>query len=168
MHTRAEVLHLPLMQRCATPRVQRSRQGFITFARRLRIEGTPFPTFTAPAFSHAEKDPVYNALSIGSQHTIVIVEGLYSCLDVAPWADAAMCWDKAWFLDVPRETARARVAQRHVEAGLSTDITEALRRSATIAFSECLLAADANDQPNGDWILAHTPDAIERLSVPLV
>ncbi|WFD38538.1 uncharacterized protein MJAP1_001494 [Malassezia japonica] len=128
--------------------------AFVAFVERLRASGHPgaLPTLHAPSFSHAEKDPVADGITILPSHKIVLVEGLYCNLSVAPWDRAAACWDLRWLLTIDEAEARARLTRRHVEAGLAPTPDAARHR------------ADTNDLPNGAWILAHTIEPIERLS----
>ncbi|WFD30977.1 protein-serine/threonine phosphatase [Malassezia sp. CBS 17886] len=92
--------------------------------------GDPLPPAAAPSFSHAKKDPVADEIRILPSHKVVLVEGLYCNLDMAPWSLAAACWDLRWFLSVPREVARARVIQRHVNTGIASDACAAENRGA--------------------------------------
>lgn len=127
-------------------------EAFVSWVEQLHTpaEGA-FPRCTAPSFSHAEKDPVADGVVIEPWHTIVIVEGLYCNLDVAPWSRAAACWDRRWFVHVSEAVARTRLTHRHVEAGIAPDEAAAEYR------------ADTNDLPNGAWIREHTIEPIERL-----
>lgn len=98
----------------------------MAFVRRARVSLNE--TIRAPSFSHAEKDPVPDAILIEPSHRILLFEGLYCCLDVEPWVQAARCWDLAWFLDVPRDIARARLIRRHVDAGIAPNEAAAAER----------------------------------------
>ncbi|WFC99149.1 hypothetical protein MYAM1_001891 [Malassezia yamatoensis] len=72
--------------------------AFVEWAEKMRLptSDAQLPHFTAPSFSHADKDPVEAGVSIEPWHTIVLVEGLYCNLDVEPWRRAALCWDLRW------------------------------------------------------------------------
>ena len=94
----------------------------------------------APTFDHAVKDPVDGGLCIPSESRILIFEGLYLPCDLQPWSDVAALVDEKRFVDVDEDVARQRVAQRHVSAGIETNIHDALRR------------VDANDTLNGIWV----------------
>ena len=48
----------------------------------------------------------------------------------------------SWFIDVPRETAKQRLVERHIEAGIETSRISASRR------------VEDNDIPNGEFIKA--------------
>ncbi|KAG8461847.1 hypothetical protein KFE25_013866 [Diacronema lutheri] len=75
-----------------------------------------------PSFDHAVGDPIEDELRLDRSHLIVLVEGSYLLLDEAPWSDAAALLDEAWFITVPEELARQRVAGRHARAwGWSLD-----------------------------------------------
>jgi pantothenate kinase len=55
-----------------------------------------------------------------------------------------------WFVDIPAHTARDRLAQRHLAAGIETSRPDAIRR------------AETNDLPNGELIrsLLIEPDVV--------
>lgn len=89
----------------------------------------------APAFSHADKDPVPDAIRIEPTHRILLFEGLYCCLDEEPWVQAARCWDRAWFLHVSTQVARSRLIQRHLESGIVHDEADAAERGMYMALS---------------------------------
>lgn len=48
----------------------------------------------APSFDHAIKDPIVDDLTISSRTRVVIVEGNYTLLDVAPWSEIAAVVDE--------------------------------------------------------------------------
>ncbi|TKA50395.1 hypothetical protein B0A53_06250 [Rhodotorula sp. CCFEE 5036] len=95
--------------------------GLLALVRRLRSEHS----LSAPAFSHAAKDPVDDAIQIDSMHRIILVEGSFLCLDEEPWRTISLEMDERWFYDVDEETALQRVIKRHVAAGLAADETAA-------------------------------------------
>ncbi|KAF5675315.1 nicotinamide riboside kinase [Fusarium denticulatum] len=97
----------------------------------------------APGFDHARKDPIPNAIAISSRAKVVIIEGNYVLLDQEPWSRISILADDKWFVDVPVEIARERLASRHLRAGIETTIEAAIKR------------ADENDIPNGDYIRSH-------------
>lgn len=104
----------------------------------------PYPpgTILAPAFDHALKDPQPGAIPVLPRHRLVVLEGNYLALDRDPWRAAAQLLDELWFVDVPDlAVARARLAARHVRAGIAATLAEGDRR-----------AVD-NDLVNGDEIL---------------
>ncbi|KAI9853797.1 MAG: hypothetical protein M1813_001805 [Trichoglossum hirsutum] len=105
------------------------------------------PTISAPSFSHSTKDPVPNDIPIPATSRVLIFEGNYLSLNLAPWNDAARLMDELWFVDVDFAVARRRLVKRHVAAGIAADEEAAGRR------------ADENDLPNGEEIVR------ERLEV---
>ena len=127
-------------------------EAFVSFAQRLRQEG--MNELSAPSFSHAEKDPVPNDINISQSHTIVLIEGLYCCLNLEPWRRATECWDLRWFVDTSPSVARERLIRRHVESRICNDAASAAQR------------ADTNDLPNGDWILAHIYEPVSYWHIP--
>ncbi|ORZ34637.1 P-loop containing nucleoside triphosphate hydrolase protein [Catenaria anguillulae PL171] len=115
-----------------------------------------------PDFDHAAGDPVANATRITSNHTIVIVEGLYvlssACADIKPksssgqlshlmpqpeWSQAASLVHERWWVEVsPGEVAETRLAERHVRTGLAKDMDSARAR------------IQGNDALNAKWVIA--------------
>lgn len=126
--------------------------AFVSFAQRLRQEG--MNELFAPSFSHADKDPIYNDIHINDSHKIVLIEGLYCCLNLEPWRRAAECWDLRWFIDTSPTIARDRLIRRHIESGICPDKISAAKR------------ADANDLLNGEWILAHIYEPVSYWHIP--
>jgi pantothenate kinase len=65
-------------------------------------------------------------------------------------ADEAELTSHRWFVDIPADTARDRLAQRHLAAGIETSKLAAIRR------------AETNDLPNGELIrsLLIKPDVV--------
>ncbi|CAD0081447.1 unnamed protein product [Aureobasidium vineae] len=97
----------------------------------------------APGFDHAIKDPTPNAIEIGSTISLIILEGSWLLLDAQPWKDIPLLVDDTWFIDVDPKLARTRIAERHVCAGIETDMLHALAR------------VDSNDMLNGEKIRSH-------------
>ncbi|KAJ6488491.1 P-loop containing nucleoside triphosphate hydrolase protein [Mycena vitilis] len=121
-------------------------EGYVAFVKALRL---PLPSpalpselraITAPAFSHALKDPTPDAVSVYPHHRLVLIEGLYTFLSIAPWSEASALLDERWFLHVNEAEACRRLVKRHVETGICPDEDEARRR------------AEGNDLPNGRFI----------------
>lgn len=101
---------------------------------------TSMDVIHAPGFDHAAKDPLPNAIEIGPSISLVILEGSWLLLDQQPWNQISSLADDTWFIDVDPKLARRRIAQRHVRAGIETDMSHALSRT------------DANDMINGEKI----------------
>lgn len=105
---------------------------------------TTYPpgTVLAPSFDHALKDPRPDDIPVLPTHRLVVLEGNYLALARPPWRDAAALLDEVWFVDVPDlAVARARLAARHVRAGIAATLDEGDRR------------AVENDLPNGEEIV---------------
>ncbi len=120
---------------------------------------------TAPGFDHAVGDPVPGAIVIKSTCRVVVVEGNYTLLLQEPWNEIASLAEERyvyvmtelllsftrlslmrpqrWFVDVPRDIAKDRLAARHLAAGISRTREEAIHR------------AEGNDLPNGDLVRAN-------------
>ncbi|KIK62412.1 hypothetical protein GYMLUDRAFT_164434 [Collybiopsis luxurians FD-317 M1] len=146
--TRAQLDQFP------DPKLARDRRGihwtfdgpaYLQFVRKLREEITPdTQTITAPSFDHAIKDPEPDAVQIHPHHRLVIIEGLYTALNVGSWREAALLLDERWYLELAIDEAQKRLVKRHVVSGVAKDPAEALWR------------AEENDMPNGRFLLANS------------
>lgn len=94
----------------------------------------------APTFDHALKDPVSGNCVINSTADIVILDGNYILLDQDGWRDVNRALDFRVFIHVDSELARARVAKRHVLAGIEP----------TLKLGEDRF--DSNDALNGELV----------------
>ena len=83
----------------------------------------------APSFSHTLKDPTPDAIAIYHYHRIVIIEGLYTFLNIHPWSAAAHALDERWFIDVDIEEGKRRLVARHIATGVAKDYEEAVWRA---------------------------------------
>lgn len=114
-------------------------EGYLAFVKALRetYTGTSeSATIRAPAFDHAVKDPEPNAIAIRPTHRVIVIEGLYTFLDVEPWREAGALLDERWFVDIGEAEAESRLVRRHVLTGVAKDMAEAKWR------------ADENDMPS--------------------
>ncbi|WBW72658.1 uridine kinase Yfh7 [Schizosaccharomyces osmophilus] len=94
----------------------------------------------APSFDHSVGAPIPNDIHILPKHRIIVFEGNYLLLNKHPWSLAANLYDIKAFLAIDFPTARNRVIQRHLQAGIcQTDADSAAR-------------TDANDMVNLDFI----------------
>ncbi|KAI1050678.1 hypothetical protein LB505_012888 [Fusarium chuoi] len=109
----------------------------------VTINNQPQIIIKAPGFDHARKDPMPDAIEISSRAKVVIIEGNYVLLDQDPWSRIPALVDNKWFVDIPVDIARERLASRHLRAGIETTIEAAIKR------------ANENDIPNGDYIRSH-------------
>jgi len=95
-----------------------------------------------PDFQHEIGDPVEDAVAVGPETRLVLVEGLYLLLPESGWEELGPLWDERWYLDTPLDIALTRLTDRHRAAwGLTQE--EAERR------------VDANDRLNAE-IVART------------
>ncbi|EJD44038.1 P-loop containing nucleoside triphosphate hydrolase protein [Auricularia subglabra TFB-10046 SS5] len=117
--------------------------AFVSFVQALSAEGEGEGEVRAPSFDHALKDPVPDDVVVRAAHRIVLLEGLYVFLDVAPWAAAGALLAERWFVDVAEDEAARRLVRRHVQSGITPDEESALRR------------AVENDLPNGRFVREH-------------
>ena len=95
-----------------------------------------------PGFDHAVGDPTEGAVELVSEANIVIVEGLYLLLrEPAPWGELSPLFDTRVFVSCAESEARRRIISRH-RAAWGWGHAQAAER------------ADANDLPNGRFVIA--------------
>ncbi|KAJ1324622.1 putative kinase [Microdochium nivale] len=120
-------------------------EGVLRLVRRLsQLRDTNvdsnFADISIPTFDHATKDPIADGEVVLAGTPIIILEGNWLLYDAEPWRQLSTLVDEAWFVDVDANTARRRIAQRHLQSGIETSIEAALVRT------------DSNDLPNGDEV----------------
>ncbi|CDO70949.1 hypothetical protein BN946_scf184829.g58 [Trametes cinnabarina] len=106
-------------------------EGYVAFIRALRepITASGEKIVYAPSFSHEKKDPIPEAIAVYPHHRLVIIEGLYTFLNIPPWSAAAELLDERWYIDIGEKEAERRLVMRHVRTGVAKNIEEALWRS---------------------------------------
>jgi pantothenate kinase len=92
--------------------------AFATFLSGVKAAKGPL---RAPGYSRKIEDVVQDAYVIPEAARIVVVEGNYLLLAAPPWQQVGPQLDRAIFLSVPRDVARARLLKRHGEEGLFND-----------------------------------------------
>ncbi|KAG6817285.1 hypothetical protein H0H87_010627 [Tephrocybe sp. NHM501043] len=118
--------------------------GYVAFIRSLRQPLVPNAlVLTAPTFDHALKDPTYNDVEVHSHHRVIIIEGLYTLLSIAPWNEAGLLLDERWYIHIEIDRAQQRLVKRHVLTGVAKDVEQAVWR------------AKENDMPNGRFVMAN-------------
>lgn len=80
----------------------------------------------ANGWSHSLGDPVVNGIRIEPTVKVLLIEGLYLCLKLQPWK--RLEFDLTVWVDLPLDTAMKRLAKRHIETGLASNIQEAEKR----------------------------------------
>lgn len=76
---------------------------------------------SGPGYSRKIEDVVENAFTVPATVRLLIAEGNYLLLAMAPWWRVKPLLDRAVFIDVPREKVKARLLKRHGEEGLFTE-----------------------------------------------
>ncbi len=69
-----------------------------------------------PEFEHGVGDPVEDTQIVNAQTRLVMIEGLYLLHPADGWAEVRRCFDGYWYLNTPIDTARERLARRHMFA----------------------------------------------------
>ena len=91
---------------------------FVSFLHRLKHANS---AVMGPGYSRQIEDVVDNAFTVLPDVRVLIVEGNYLLLTDGPWAGVKPLLDYAVFIDVGRETVKARLLKRHAEAGLFSE-----------------------------------------------
>jgi pantothenate kinase len=76
---------------------------------------------TGPGYSRKIEDVVDDAFTVSASTRLLVVEGNYLLLAMAPWWKVKPLLDRAMFVSVPRELVRMRLMKRHAEEGLFTE-----------------------------------------------
>lgn len=92
--------------------------AFADFLARLKSATGPV---SGPGYSRKVEDVVEDAFTVDAGVKLLVVEGNYLLLGTPPWDRIRPLLDFAVFINVPRETVRARLLRRHAEEGLFTD-----------------------------------------------
>jgi len=108
-----------------------------------------------PGFEHAVGDPVADALHVGAQTRLVLVEGLYLLHTDHGW-DLAACFDEHWFLDVPMDLAMSRLEARHMAANGQTRAQAQARLDSNDRLNAAI-AWGARDHAH--WLVSNPPTA---------
>lgn len=132
--SRAQLSALP------DPTIAHARRGaaftfdssaFLTLVQKLREPLLPESrTLYAPSFDHSVRDPVQDDINIPPTARVIVFEGNYLSLNQGQWKEAAELMDELWFVEVDFETARRRLVDRHVKAGIARDEEDAQKRVA--------------------------------------
>lgn len=126
----------------------------------MTTQDDPSQSISLPSFDHALQDPVEGDIAVQSTAKVVILEGNYTLLDQWPWNEiATMAHDRyhsrryfsvnsqlminRWFVQVPREVAKARISKRHLKSRVERCQIDA----------EC--RAEDSDLPNGDLLVSN-------------
>ena len=118
--------------------------SFLKLVKDLRMPLLPeSKSLYAPSFDHTIKDPVADDIPIHPTARVVLIEGNYLSLNNGLWKEAAKLMDELWFVAVDFETAKRRLVERHIKAGIANDEHEATRR------------VDENDLVNGKEIISN-------------
>lgn len=92
--------------------------AFVNFLHHLKASTA---AVKGPGYSRKIEDVVDDAFEVAPDVRVLVVEGNYLLLAEPPWAGVKPLLDFSVYLDVPRETVRARLMQRHAEEGLFTE-----------------------------------------------
>lgn len=119
--------------------------GYVSLLRRLRAAE---PLVWAPEFRREIEDAIQSAVPVARDVRLVITEGNYLLLDGA-WRPVRELLDEAWYIDVPEELRRERLAARHEfygrtpeqawERTLGSDERNARTVAATRALADVLV-----------------------------
>ena len=104
-----------------------------------------------PDFEHGKGDPEEGRISLERGKKIVMVEGNYLLLGDEPWNLLKReVFDEGWFLYVPVEECKRRVAQRHCEVKKMTR-------------EEAMWRVTSNDGPNAELVARESIGNADRV-----
>jgi pantothenate kinase len=92
--------------------------AFADFVERLKAATGPV---SGPGYSRKIEDVVDDAFTVDDGVKLLVTEGNYLLLANSPWWRIKPLLDSSVFIDVPRETVRARLMKRHAAEGLFTE-----------------------------------------------
>jgi pantothenate kinase len=101
---------------------------------------SPWQTVPWPGFEHGVGDPVEDAIQVGPEIRVVLVEGLYLLHQADGWNLDGLL-DECWYLDVGLETATERLLARHMA-------------SWSLSREQAMAKIAANDRLNAELVEA--------------
>jgi pantothenate kinase len=122
--------------------------GYVALLERMRAARDE--TVWAPAFDRDLEDAIAGSIAVGPEVELVVTEGNYLLLDTGPWARVREVLDECWFLDLPDDERRRRLAARHEAHGRSSE--------------EALARTNGSDEANARLVLAGKARADALLS----
>ncbi len=122
--------------------------GFLSVLRRVRANDG---AVLAPGFDRTVEEPVPDAIRIGPEHSVVVVEGNYLLLDIGGWEGVSELLDVTFFVEVPRDVRLRRLIDRHIAFGKAPDAARAW--------------ALGPDERNAELIAATAPRAGHRVAL---
>eukprot|EP00192_Tetraselmis_astigmatica_P018530 CAMPEP_0117667392 /NCGR_PEP_ID=MMETSP0804-20121206/10937_1 /TAXON_ID=1074897 /ORGANISM="Tetraselmis astigmatica, Strain CCMP880" /LENGTH=235 /DNA_ID=CAMNT_0005475105 /DNA_START=308 /DNA_END=1016 /DNA_ORIENTATION=- len=105
-------------------------QAFTECLKKLAIEGQG----SVPSFDHAVGDPIEDDIQVTTSQPLILVEGNYLLLDIAPWDSLVHVFDETWYVDTSVDEAMRRIFKRQTSIGLEPH--------------ESQTRIDTNDRPN--------------------
>ncbi|GAA6059440.1 hypothetical protein JCM10212_005379 [Sporobolomyces blumeae] len=124
--------------------------SYVAFVRSLRSNPV-LPAVPYQLFDHAVRDPMPAPSPILPSHRVVIVEGLYTLLDIGPWREATDELDVKVWVECDRKVARERLVERHLESGIEPNRRAAEER------------VDGSDMINGEFVREHLVEPTLRV-----
>ena len=92
--------------------------AFVSLIERLRDNSADV---LAPAFDRRADSTVADAICVGQDERIVIVEGNYLLLDRDPWASLPHLFDRTGYVDARDDVRVRRLVRRHVRSGRTVE-----------------------------------------------
>jgi len=92
--------------------------GYVALLRRLRDPSED--VVWAPEFRREIEDAIQSAVPVRADVQLVITEGNYLLVD-GPWRPVRELLDEVWYVDVPEDLRRQRLAARHEFYGRTPD-----------------------------------------------
>ncbi len=94
--------------------------GFVSLVRRIAEQG-PDEVIYAPRFDRSIEDSIAASIPITFDDRVIIIEGNYLLVDLAPWNELRGLMTRCIYLDLDEEVRLQRLIDRHVEFGKTPD-----------------------------------------------
>lgn len=83
------------------------------------IRSSPAEKHFCPLFDRSSESSIENAIVVGEEHELVVVEGNYLLLDFPPWDELRELFDLVWYIQSAKKTIYPRLLARHMQGGKS-------------------------------------------------
>jgi len=84
-----------------------------------RLKTSPPADIGCPLFDRSIEASIENGIVVKPVHKLIVIEGNYLLLDVAPWNEVRDILDECWFIDSTIDIVFPRLVKRHIEGGLT-------------------------------------------------
>ncbi len=102
-------------------------QGFVNLVRLLKEKQDE--SVFCPRFDRSIEASIENGIEIAPHHQIIVSEGNYLLMDVAPWNQLPELFNEIWYINTDVDTIVPRLLKRHKAGGRNEAETRAKMES---------------------------------------